>query len=74
LIVGRVNHGFVSPQPIETNRPFLAGSVEQVHTDLRDLEAWGADEVFFNVQNRYFQQPDGFHQMMEQITLLRGVV
>jgi probable F420-dependent oxidoreductase len=73
-VVVRVNHGHITDQPVETNRPFLVGSVEQVRADVRQLAAWGADEVFFNPVGVFGLQPDGFSQIMRQVELLRGLV
>ena len=73
-IVVRVNHGFLTPQPIQGERQFLTGSVEQVREDLKLLEQWGADGAFFDIKGRYFHLPDGFQKMMEEVRLLRGVV
>jgi probable F420-dependent oxidoreductase len=74
IIVGRVNHGFVSAQPINAERKFLTGSVEQVRGDIHQLEDWGVDGLFFNPTSHFYQLQDGFKQVMDQINLLRGVV
>jgi probable F420-dependent oxidoreductase len=48
LIVARVNHGFISGQPIQGERAFMTGSIGQVRGDLEKLATWGATEVFFD--------------------------
>jgi probable F420-dependent oxidoreductase len=73
-IVVRVNHGYISEQPIETDRPFLVGSVEQVRLDVQQMAAWGADEIFFNPVSVFGLQPDGFSKIMRQVELLRVLV
>jgi probable F420-dependent oxidoreductase len=73
-IVVRVNHGYIAEQPIETDRPFLAGSLEQVRLDVQLLADWGAGEVFFNPVGVFGLQPDGFNKIMRQVELLRGLV
>jgi probable F420-dependent oxidoreductase len=73
-VVVRVNHGYVAEQPIDSNRPFLVGSVEQVRSDVQQLAAWGAQEVFFNPVSVFGLQPDGFDKIMRQVELLRGLV
>jgi probable F420-dependent oxidoreductase len=73
-IVVRVNHGYVSEQPLGDERQFLTGSVEQVQADLTRLAKLGASEVFFDIKGRFFQLSDGFARMMEQVRLLRDVV
>jgi probable F420-dependent oxidoreductase len=73
-VVVRVNHGYVAEQPIDSNRPFLVGSVEQVRSDMQQLAAWGAQEVFFNPVGVFGLQPDGFSKIMRQVELLRGIV
>ncbi len=70
----RINHGYIAEQPIEDNRPFLAGSLEQVRANVQQLSAWGACEVFFNPVGLFGMQPDGFSQIMRQVELLRGLV
>jgi probable F420-dependent oxidoreductase len=73
-IVVRVNHGYIAETPIETDRPFLAGSVEQVRLDVQHLGEWGAGEVFFNPVGVFGLQTDGFSKIMRQVELLRGLV
>ena len=73
-VVVRVNHGYIAEQPIEDNRPFLVGSLDQVRADVQQLAAWGADEVFFNPVGLFGLQPDGFNKIMQQVELLRGLV
>jgi probable F420-dependent oxidoreductase len=73
-IVVRVNHGYVAEQPIEKDRPFLVGSVEQVGLDVQQLADWGAGEVFFNPVSVFGLQPDGFSKIMRQVELLRGLI
>jgi probable F420-dependent oxidoreductase len=55
LIVVRVNHGFISDQPIQGERAFLTGSIGQVHADLKKLASWGATEVFFDIKTDTLQ-------------------
>jgi probable F420-dependent oxidoreductase len=73
-IVVRVNHTYLTDDPIDGERQFLTGSVEQIRQDVQQLAAWGADEVFFDIKRRYFQLPDGFQKVMDEITRLRAVV
>jgi Luciferase-like monooxygenase len=73
-IVVRVNHGYIAEQPIETDRPFLVGSVEQVRLDVQQMAAWGVGEVFFNPVGVFGLRPDGFSKIMRQVELLRGIV
>jgi alkanesulfonate monooxygenase SsuD/methylene tetrahydromethanopterin reductase-like flavin-dependent oxidoreductase (luciferase family) len=70
----RVNHGYIAEQPIEDNRPFLVGSLEQVRADVQQLAAWGASEVFFNPVGLFGLKPDGWSHIMRQVKLLRGLV
>jgi probable F420-dependent oxidoreductase len=73
-IVVRVNHGYIAEQPIETDRPFLVGSAEQVRLDVQQMAAWGVGEVFFNPVSVFGLQPDGFSKIMRQVELLRGII
>jgi probable F420-dependent oxidoreductase len=73
-IVVRVNHGYIAEQPVETDRPFLVGSVEQVRLDVQQMAAWGVGEIFFNPVGVFGLQPDGFSKIMRQAELLRGIV
>jgi probable F420-dependent oxidoreductase len=73
-IVVRVNHGYIAEQPVETDRPFLVGSVEQVRLDVQQMAVWGAGEIFFNPVSVFGLQPDGFSKIMRQVELLRGLV
>jgi probable F420-dependent oxidoreductase len=73
-IIVRVNHGYIAEQPVETDRPFLVGSVEQVRLDVQQMAAWGAGEIFFNPVGVFGLQPDGFSKIMRQVELLRGLV
>ena len=73
-IVVRVNHGYLTGPPIQGERKFLTGSVEQVREDMGKLAEWGATEVFFDIKRNFFKQPDGFQKMMEVVNQLRGVV
>jgi probable F420-dependent oxidoreductase len=73
-IVVRVNHGYIAEQPIETDRPFLVGSAEQVRLDVQQMAAWGVGEVFFNPVSVFGLQPDGFSKIMRQVELLCGLV
>jgi probable F420-dependent oxidoreductase len=72
-IIVRVNHGYISEQPLGDGRQFLTGSVEQVRGDVTRLAALGASEVFFDVKGRLYQLPDAFTRMMEQVRLIRDV-
>ncbi len=72
-IVVRVNHGYISDQPLSNGRLFLTGSVEQVREDVKKLEKWGATEVFFDLTGRFGMLPDGMQWLIEQAHLLRGV-
>jgi probable F420-dependent oxidoreductase len=70
----RINHGYIADQPMDDNRPFLVGSLEQVRADVGRLAAWGANEVFFNPVGLFDLKPDGFSQIMRQVERLPGVV
>ncbi len=70
----RINHGYIADQPMDDNRPFLVGSLEQVRADVGQLADWGANEVFFNPVGLFGLKPDGFSQIMRQVELLRGLV
>jgi probable F420-dependent oxidoreductase len=73
-IVVRVNHGYIAEQAVETDRPFLVGSVEQVRLDVQQMADWGVGEIFFNPVSVFGLQPDGFSKIMRQVELLRGLV
>jgi probable F420-dependent oxidoreductase len=72
-IIVRVNHGFISDHPLEGERLFLTGSVEQVRGDVQQLAKWGATEVFFSLRSHLPAEGDVFAAMLEQMRLLRGV-
>jgi len=74
-IVMRVNHTKISDQPIDTDRKFLTGSVEQVRDDVKQLEAWGVTEIFFTVPTSQAQADyeDSSKQLLDQLIKLRGV-
>ncbi len=72
-IVVRVNHGYISEQPLNNGRTFLTGSVEQVQEDVKQLADWGATEVFFDLVGRFAHLPHGLEWMLEQARLLRNV-
>jgi len=72
-IVVRVNHGFISDHPLEGQRQFLTGSVEQVRQDVQRLASWGATEVFFSLRSNLPALPEAFQMMLEQMRLLSGV-
>jgi probable F420-dependent oxidoreductase len=55
LIVARVNHGFITDQPIQAERLFMTGSIDQVRGDLEKLADWGATEVFFDIKTDSLQ-------------------
>ena len=74
IIAMRVNHAFISDKPITENRQFLTGTVEQVREDVKQLEAWGATEIFFSGARAGYGQPDEFKIQVEQMNKLRGVV
>ena len=73
-IVVRVNHGTISDHPLEDQRQFLTGSVEQVRQDVQQLAAWGATEVFFSLRSNLPSPEDAFQGILEQMRLLRQVV
>ena len=73
-IVMRINHTVITDQPIEENRQSLAGSVEQVREDVRQLGEWGVTEVFFASTRLSYGQPDYLKVQLDQLTKLRGVV
>jgi alkanesulfonate monooxygenase SsuD/methylene tetrahydromethanopterin reductase-like flavin-dependent oxidoreductase (luciferase family) len=73
-IIMRVNHTVISDQPIEKDRQFLTGSVEQVREDVKQLEAWGVTEVFFSSTRLGYGQPDALKIQLDQLTKLRGVI
>lgn len=73
-IVVRVNHGYISDHPLDIDRQFLTGSVDQVREDVSQLAAWGATEVFFNVMEHFSHLTDGIKLIMNQVNLLRAVV
>ena len=73
-IIMRVNHTVLSDQPLEENRQFLTGSVEQVREDVTQLGAWGVTEIFFSSSQRWADQPDALKLQLEQLTRLRAVV
>ena len=56
------------------NRQFLTGTVEQVRDDVKQLEAWGATEIFFAGSRMGYGKPDEFKIQLEQLNKLRGVV
>ncbi len=72
-IVVRVNHGFLTSQPIDRERQFLTGSVEQVRADIAQLGQWGVTEVFFSF-TAYANQPGDFDKLIDQAHRLRGAV
>ena len=72
-IVVRVNHGFISGHPLESQRQFLTGSVEQVRQDVQQLASWGATEVFFSLRSNLPALEDAFRVILEQMRLLSGV-
>ncbi len=68
LIVARVNHGFISDQPIQAERAFMTGSIGQVRGDLEKLAAWGASEVFFDIKT------DSLQKLLDQAGKLRETI
>jgi probable F420-dependent oxidoreductase len=72
-MIVRVNHGYISAQPLDADRLFLTGSLAQVGGDLQQLAAWGATEVFFDLNDRYGSAPDGYAQMLEQLAQLSEI-
>jgi hypothetical protein len=56
-------HGYISDHPLESQRQFLTGSVEQVRLDVQRLASWGATEVFFSLHSILPALPDAFQAM-----------
>ncbi len=74
-IVMRVNHTMISHEPLGDDRKSLTGSVEQVRHDVKQLEAWGATEIFFTIPTPTdLSEADALKLLLDQLTKLRGVV
>jgi probable F420-dependent oxidoreductase len=70
-MIVRVNHSYISDMPLGSDRLFLTGTQAQVRSDVQDLAAMGATEVFFSHLSIYGDAPDGFEQIMKQLRLTR---
>ncbi len=73
-IIVRVNHGRITDQPLDDDRMFLVGSLDQVYEDVAKLAAWGATEVFFSVRAGNENPDEDIRFNLEQMTKLRAVI
>jgi len=74
MIVMRVNQAKLTDQPIDGERHFLSGSVDQIRDDVKQLESWGVTELFFVASGLGHGQPGDLKPLLDKLPTLRSVV